>query len=219
MTPGIRPDPRQLFLRTFEEGSDLSMVAAPGRVNLIGEHIDYHGLPVLPITLGRRVRVAFRARKDRRKRAISDGYGTREFEWHSSLVPATPGDWENYLRAAAQAISRKWGTGCGVEAALVSDLPPAAGLSSSSALIVAFTLALLKANGRQPRFEELMDILPDGEQFVGTRGFTCLASRVRFVDRVPAFVGTARRGPIRLEFSGCAQSDEGRKVGLGAGAL
>jgi galactokinase len=57
-----------------------------------------------------------------------------------------------------------------LDAALVSDLPAAAGLSSSSALIVAVTLALLKANGRQPRFAELMDILPDGEQFVGTRG-------------------------------------------------
>src|SRR4029077_20854148 len=44
------------------------------------------------------------------------------------------------------------------------------GLSSSSALIVAVTLALLRANHRQASFEELMEILPDGEQFVGTRG-------------------------------------------------
>jgi galactokinase len=49
-------------------------------------------------------------------------------------------------------------------------LPAAAGLSSSSALIVAFTLALLKANGLKARFTELMEILPDGEQFVGSRG-------------------------------------------------
>ena len=43
-------------------------------------------------------------------------------------------------------------------------------LASSSALLVAFTLALLEANGRAASFEELMEILPDGEQFVGTRG-------------------------------------------------
>jgi galactokinase len=37
-------------------------------------------------------------------------------------------------------------------------------------LLVAFTLALLQANDRTPVFEELMEVLPDGEQFVGTRG-------------------------------------------------
>jgi galactokinase len=57
-----------------------------------------------------------------------------------------------------------------VDAAIVSDLPPAAGLSSSSALIVAFTLALLRANRISATFEELMQVLPEGEHFVGTRG-------------------------------------------------
>ncbi len=55
-------------------------------------------------------------------------------------------------------------------ATVTSDLPAAAGLSSSSALIVAFTLCLLHANARELSFEELMRVLPDGEQFVGTRG-------------------------------------------------
>ena len=58
----------------------------------------------------------------------------------------------------------------GIDAEITSDLPAAAGLSSSSALIVAFTLGLLRANGYNPTFEELMEVLPDGEQFVGTRG-------------------------------------------------
>jgi galactokinase len=80
------------------------------------------------------------------------------------------GDWENYLRAAALAVARKWGVLRGIEAAVASDLPAAAGLSSSSALLVAFTLALLDANAITASFEELMEILPEGEQFVGTRG-------------------------------------------------
>ncbi len=146
------------------------MISAPGRVNLIGEHVDYHGLPVLPMALRRSIRVQFQVRDDRRIQAVSEDYGGREFEWTPALTPVARGDWENYLRAAAQAVSGKWGVLNGIDAAIESDLPPAAGLSSSSALIVAFTLALLRANQREATFEELMEILPDGEQFVGTRG-------------------------------------------------
>jgi galactokinase len=146
------------------------MISAPGRVNLIGEHIDYHGLPVLPIALRRSIRVRFQPRGDHRIQAVSEDYGGREFEWTPGLTPVARGDWENYLRAAAQAVAGKWGVLHGIDAAIESNLPPAAGLSSSSALIVAFTLALLRANRREATFEELMSILPDGEQFVGTRG-------------------------------------------------
>jgi len=168
--PGIA-DPRELLDRTFGTGGEMGLVSAPGRVNLIGEHIDYHGLPVLPMAMRRSVRVAFRARPDRTIRAVSaGGYGSREFAWDPNLIPTTAGDWENYLRAAARAVAGKWGIGCGLDAAIVSDLPAAAGLSSSSALLVAFTLSLLEANRRRPSFQELMEILPDGEQFVGTRG-------------------------------------------------
>jgi galactokinase len=147
------------------------VVEAPGRVNLIGEHIDYHGLPVLPIALQRRVRVNFQPRADRRIHAVSPPYGAREFEWAADLAPIEHGDWENYLRAAAR-VARTFlpDDRVGIDAEITSDLPAAAGLSSSSALIVAMTLALLRANGRRPAFEELMDVLPDGEQFVGTRG-------------------------------------------------
>jgi galactokinase len=146
------------------------MISAPGRVNLIGEHIDYHGLPVLPMALRRSIRVRFTPHADHRIHAVSAPFGERAFEWIPALTTVARGDWENYLRAAAQAISGKWGVLNGIDAVIESDLPPAAGLSSSSALIVAFTLALLRANRQEATFEELMSILPDGEQFVGTRG-------------------------------------------------
>ena len=148
-----------------------SSVAAPGRVNLIGEHIDYHGLPVLPIALDRRVRLTFRPRTDRRIAASSASYGARMFDWTDDLAPVARGDWENYLRAAARvAATFLPASRVGIDAEISSDLPAAAGLSSSSALIVATTLGLLRANGYNPTFEELMAVLPDGEQFVGTRG-------------------------------------------------
>jgi galactokinase len=204
-------------------------VWAPGRLNLIGEHIDYHGLPVLPMALRQRVGVAFTRRKDRLIRAESQWRGPmacgeiREFEWRKDLIPVAAGDWENYIRAAALAVSRKWGVGAGIDAVITSDLPAAAGLSSSSALIVAVTLALLQANGTHATFEELMEILPEGEHFVGTRGggmdhAAALASKegcaslvgfsplaVRHVPIPPDWTFLAADSLVRAEKSGAAR--------------
>ena len=181
-------------------------VWAPGRVNLIGEHIDYHGLPVMPMATWRRIRIRFQARRDRQIRAVSGHYGAREFEWSESLQPVAAGDWENYLRAASQAVSGRWGTGSGVDAHIESDLPAAAGLSSSSALIVAFTLCLLRANGWSAGFEDLMQVLPEGEHFVGTRGggmdhAASLASRAGCAVRISFEPLAVRHVPVPAEWS------------------
>jgi galactokinase len=213
-------------------------VWAPGRVNLIGEHIDYHGQPVLPMALRQRIEVAFNSRSDRLIRAESKWRGEiREFEWRADLTPVAAGDWENYLRAAALAVSRKWGIGTGIDAVITSDLPAAAGLSSSSALIVAFTLALLQANKIHAAFEELMEILPEGEHFVGTRGggmdhAAALASRqgcasligfrplsVRHVPIPPDWTFLAADSLVRAEKSGAARERyNAARHGLGAAA-
>ena len=146
-------------------------VSVPGRINLIGDHIDYHGLPVLPMAIQRHIRLAFRPRQDHEVHALSNSnYGKREFALDGSLHPAASGDWGNYLKAAAQAVRTQWRLSYGVDAEVDSDLPAGAGLSSSSSLLTAFAIALLKGNGIAPDFEELMSILPEAEHFVGTRG-------------------------------------------------
>jgi galactokinase len=145
--------------------------SAPGRVNLIGEHIDYHSLPVLPMAIGRRVTVHFTPSTGTQIHASSkDGFPPRSFTWTQSIPPYESGDWGNYLKAAARAVALRWGVRNGIHAEITGNIPPAAGLSSSSALLVAFTIALLQANQIEATLEELMDILPDGEQYVGTRG-------------------------------------------------
>ena len=146
-------------------------ICAPGRVNLIGEHIDYHGLPVLPMAIQRRICMVFRPRADVGVSAISaGGFGEREFSLAEEQQPGRAGDWGNYLKAAAQAARGKWALVRGMDVSIASDLPVAAGLSSSSALLVGFMLALLQTNSVLATQRELMDILPEGEQFVGTRG-------------------------------------------------
>ena len=123
---------------------------APGRVNLIGEHTDYNGLPVLPIAIDRDVRIEF---------AVTDAPVVRldssvarfdpfAFQLKRPIEAAAQGDWSNYVRAAARGLMEH-GVPLerGIEGTVTGDVPIASGLSSSSALVVAAALALLKANG------------------------------------------------------------------------
>jgi len=148
------------------------VVRAPGRVNLIGEHIDYCGLPVLPMALGRSVRLAFHPRADRETRLVNRDprFAPSAFTVHESIPPAPAGDWSNYPRAAVGAVARRFPDLRGVDALVESDLPIAAGLSSSSALVVAMALAILHANGVSVASLELMELLGKGERYVGTAG-------------------------------------------------
>lgn len=141
----------------------------PGRVNLLGEHIDYHLLPVLPMAINRGVTIAYRANERREVRAIST-YGRQVTVSLGSQIPGETGDWVNYIKAAVNSVSQRWAITRGLDAALVSNLPVAAGLSSSSAVMIAFVLALLRVNDVEAGLDELMAMLPEAEHFVGTRG-------------------------------------------------
>ncbi len=153
-------------------GKTPALVRAPGRVNLIGEHIDYCGLSVLPMAVQRCVRMAFHTRTDRDVRLVNrdPGFGPSTFTLSERIPPAPAGDWSNYARAAAQALVPQFPDLRGIDALVESDLPIAAGLSSSSALVVAAALAILHANGVIMAPLELMDLLARGERFVGTAG-------------------------------------------------
>lgn len=165
---GLLTSPRLPRLLTLMD----HIVRAPGRVNLIGEHIDYCGLPVLPMALQRSVRMTFQPRGDREVRLVNRDahFAPNAFTMNDSIPPAPAGDWSNYPRAAAQALVQRFPDLRGVDALVESDLPIAAGLSSSSALVVASALAILHANGLSVAPLELMELLGRGERYVGTAG-------------------------------------------------
>ncbi|HVS19233.1 MAG TPA: galactokinase family protein, partial [Planctomycetota bacterium] len=160
------------FERHYAEGGTPRLVRAPGRVNLIGEHIDYCDLPVLPMALAEGLELAFRPRDDARVRLTTslEGQPAVEFELDAHLAREPAGAWGNYARAAAQALVRDLALERGLEGALHADLPEAAGLSSSAALVVAVAVALLDANGRHLPPLELAELCAGAERFVGTRG-------------------------------------------------
>ncbi len=141
-------------------------------MNLIGEHIDYCGLSVFPMALRRSVRIEFSPRSDREMRLANrdPGFAPSAFAVSESIPPGPAGDWSNYARAAAQALAQRFPGLRGIDALVESDLPIAAGLSSSSALLVAIALAIMHANGVTMASLDLMELLARGERYVGTAG-------------------------------------------------
>ena len=86
-------------------------VFAPGRVNLIGEHTDYNGLPVFPIAIDRGIGIEFRVAGDAMVRLDSPvrRFAPFAFQLKRPIEAADQGDWSNYVRAAARGC---WSTGC-----------------------------------------------------------------------------------------------------------
>ena len=160
----------QAFTEQFDCAPD-RIVRAPGRVNLIGEHVDYAGLPVFPMALQYAVYVAVRPRDDRLVSVASSdpGYEPREFELDPEIEPFPDGDWGNYVKAAAVAAAR-YGANRGADLWIQSEVPVAAGLSSSSALVVAVLKALLDVSDIDVDPIELAAVAADAEHYVGTRG-------------------------------------------------
>ncbi len=150
---------------------------APGRVNLIGEHTDYNHGYVLPVALDKDVLVLARPRRDRVVRLVSPepAYEPRQFEISTEIAPQPTGDWANYIQGPAQLLTREFAPhllGCDalVEGAPPYGVPRGAGLSSSSALVVAATVTLAGLNGLDLKGERLADACSRAEWYVGTRG-------------------------------------------------
>ncbi len=155
-TPVTRLSSVRLASSLFESSfSSRPAVAAsaPGRVNLIGEHTDYNGGPVLPVALERRTAVAA---------ALEDGWfvvsaldGTvRGLEVDAPLR----GDWTGYLIGVVRELRALGAAPMGARVAVASTLPVGAGLASSAALTVAAAKALSLLAGRRLTPAQLVDV-------------------------------------------------------------
>lgn len=141
-----------LFEDRFGSGPAV-VVSAPGRVNLIGEHLDYNGGPVLPVALDRRTVVAASHAPAWRAASALDGVV-------HPVDPSAPvaGEWTAYLVGVIRVAARMGVTLKGAEVAVASSVPSGAGLSSSAALTVSLGRALAALAGVKLEPERLIDI-------------------------------------------------------------
>lgn len=128
----------------------------PGRIEVLGKHTDYAGGRSLLCAMERGFAVLARPRADAVVRAVDVVRGeTRELSLDSTIEPAA-GDWSTYLSTVVRRVARDFpAVRRGMDIVFASDLPPASGMSSSSALVIAVFLALDATNelGRDPRYQ------------------------------------------------------------------
>ncbi|MFM5885531.1 MAG: galactokinase [Novosphingobium sp.] len=125
------------------------LAAAPGRVNLIGEHTDYNDGFVLPMAIGVGTVIAARPRSDRQVTIAALDLGqSASFAVDAPVAHGPAGDWSNYPRGVAAALIAQGLTLGGADLAVAGAVPQGAGLSSSASLEVATGLALAALAGQ-----------------------------------------------------------------------
>lgn len=131
---------RAEFTRVFGDRPHW-LARAPGRVNLIGGHVDYSGGLVLPAAITLDVAVAFRESGDRRVRIHSVDFDEVADFVIDDLTPGSVQGWAAYPAGVAWALTQVGLSIRGMVAAVAGNLPVGAGLSSSAAVEVAFATA------------------------------------------------------------------------------
>ena len=118
----------------------------PGRIEFLGKHTDYAGGRSLLCAVDQGFAMVARPRVDRQMTVTLTDGRTAEFPLSESLQPEV-GSWTNYPMTVARRVAANFpGELRGIDMAFASDLPPAAGMSSSSALVVGTFMLLSDAN-------------------------------------------------------------------------
>lgn len=186
-TPGALPEQRSRFknlIDTFtrEHGEKPDFVArSPGRVNIIGEHIDYSLYNVLPAAVTVDVLVAVKVKERTNETRIKVAntndtkYPTAEFHVpQEGDVHIGEHDWSNYFKAglkgSVQVLRKEHGDDFqpkSMDVMIDGNVPAGGGLSSSAAFVCASALAVMATNDYEVSKQDLLDLCIVSERSVG----------------------------------------------------
>jgi len=184
----------EVFAASFEGDPPVAVARAPGRVNLMGRHVDHRGGYINTIAIHNDVWIVAAARNDGRVifRDLDPQFGPYEIDpsalcrasdrqpWHEFIespevnahLAADRGAWANYGLGAFLRLRREFGrrVPAGLSAVVWGDVPVSVGLSSSSSVFVATAIAIARLGAIEIEAGRLVELCGEGEWFVGTRG-------------------------------------------------
>lgn len=181
--------------KRFGFDQKVCVVRAPGRINLMGRHVDHRGGLTNFLAIHRETLAVVGARRDNDVVAVntaprkfkpvrfnvseligrfawSDWVNFVNSDWVRTMLYSAAGDWGNYLKAAVLRLQHRYQDVKiqGLNMALCGDVPIAAGLSSSSTIVVATLQAAIALNSFELTSRQFIDLCGEGEWFVGSRG-------------------------------------------------
>ncbi|MBN1589883.1 MAG: NTP transferase domain-containing protein [Pirellulales bacterium] len=181
--------------KKFGFDEKVCIVRAPGRINLMGRHVDHRGGSTNFLAIDRETLAVAGPRADNHVAAVSaeprkfkpvqfnisemigrfgwsDWANFVDSDWVRNLLYSAAGDWGNYLKAAILRLQHQYQDVQirGLNLAVHGNVPMAAGLSSSSTLVVATLQAAIALNNFELTSQQFIDLCGEGEWFVGSRG-------------------------------------------------
>lgn len=181
--------------KQFGMEEKVCIVRAPGRINLMGRHVDHRGGWTNFLAIAQETIVVAGLRDDDMVQAVSaeprkfspvsfriselmgrfawsDWLNFVNSDWVRDLIYRAAGDWGNYLKAAMLRLQHGYHDVAvrGMNMAVIGNVPMAAGLSSSSTLVVGTLQAAIALNNFELTSRQFIDMCGEGEWFVGSRG-------------------------------------------------
>lgn len=194
--------------RHFGPDAPVLISRSPGRINIMGRHVDHQGGRCNLMAIDREILAVVRPREDDQVRlfnADEETFGPREFclgdlvarltweDWLSlvnsdsvrQMIAEAPGDWSLYVQAALLRLQKQFPEirFRGLDMVVSGNVPIGAGLSSSSALVVASAEAAVTLNQLEVHPRQFVDLCGEGEWFVGTRGGSADHAAMKFAQK------------------------------------
>ncbi|TSM52317.1 N-acetylgalactosamine kinase [Bagarius yarrelli] len=169
---------KKAFIEKYEE-SPRFYACAPGRVNLIGEHIDYCGYAVLPMAIEQNILAAVSVNNSELIQLANTDPKYKDFTVSVSEITIDPKNpqWYYYFLCGVKGLQEQLSLSslAGIRCVVDGTIPASSGLSSSSALVCCAGLATMEANQKSVSKAKLIEFnplrstdvkLPDGAVFV-----------------------------------------------------
>ncbi len=157
--------------RKSKGGKEITAYFVPGRIEVLGKHTDYAGGRSIVCTAERGFCLVARSRADAGLHIVDARSQETCMLSLTSGEETTTRPWCRYPLAVVQRVARNFPEARrGADISFASDLPQAAGMSSSSALIVAFFLALSDINtlSESPAYRRNIQCLEELAGYLGT---------------------------------------------------
>jgi N-acetylgalactosamine kinase len=196
------------FIRVYGAHHPVIISRSPGRINLMGRHVDHQGGYTNYMAINSEVILVAGMRNDDvidihnidsqsfRPRSFSISSELSRLPWDEwlniinsekvrEMILSSHGDWLNYFRAAALRLQEKFKGRLlfGFNGVLAGKIPLAAGLSSSSAVVITAAEALTFINGLNIVPTDFVDLCGEGEWFVGTRDSSGDHTAMKFAEK------------------------------------